>query len=86
MNKLMSKGSSKRTKTAPKLDEHVEQSGIDNVDKFIDPTTNVIYHKVKTLGKGGFAKGNFKYQLTYLTVRFIYWTTNHLIKLYIKRR
>ena len=57
MNKLMSKTSSKKTKTAPKLDEHVEQSGIDNIDKFIDPTTNVIYHKLKTLGKGGFAKG-----------------------------
>lgn len=46
-----------KVKTPSKLDDHVERSGIDNEERFIDPTTNVIYHKLKTLGKGGFAKG-----------------------------
>ena len=54
---LRTPASSKKAKTASKLDEHVERSGLDSVDRFIDPTTNVIYHKLKTLGKGGFAKG-----------------------------
>jgi hypothetical protein len=48
-----------KKKTVSKLDDHVVKSGIDNQDKFLDPTTNVDYHKIKTLGKGGFAKGKF---------------------------
>ena len=54
---LRTGGSSKKAKSVSKLDDHVEKSGIDNQDQFIDPTTNVTYHKLKTLGKGGFAKG-----------------------------
>jgi rhamnogalacturonyl hydrolase YesR len=46
-----------KKKNVSKLDDHVVKSGIDNEDKFLDPTTNVYYHKIKTLGKGGFAKG-----------------------------
>ena len=60
MNKLVNlrpSSSSKKSKTSGKLDDHVERSGIDNQERFIDPTTNVVYHKMRTLGKGGFAKG-----------------------------
>lgn len=39
-----------------KIDEHIEQAGIDNLESFLDPTTNTTYYRLKVLGKGGFAK------------------------------
>ena len=50
-------------KKVNKIDEHIEQAGIDNLESFTDPSTNTIYYRLKVLGKGGFAKGNsiFKY-------------------------
>ena len=51
---------SKREKSKTgKIDEHIDAAGIDNMESFIDPSTNLIYYKLKILGKGGFAKGKF---------------------------
>ena len=51
---------SKREKSKTgKIDEHIDAAGIDNMESFIDPSTNLIYYKLKILGKGGFAKGMF---------------------------
>ena len=55
-NKSPEKGAKKKVN---KIDEHIEQAGIDNLESFTDPQTNVIYYRLKVLGKGGFAKGNF---------------------------
>ena len=44
-------------KKVNKIDEHIEQAGIDNLESFTDPSTNTIYYRLKVLGKGGFAKG-----------------------------
>ena len=46
-------------KKVNKIDEHIELAGIDNLESFTDPITNIIYYRLKVLGKGGFAKGTF---------------------------
>ena len=40
-----------------KIDDHIQAAGIDNQLFFTDPTTSITYHRLKVLGKGGFAKG-----------------------------
>ena len=51
------KSPEKTRKKTNKIDEHIDQAGIDNLESFLDPSTNTIYYRLKVLGKGGFAKG-----------------------------
>ena len=53
------KSPEKTRKKVNKIDEHIDQAGIDNLESFLDPSTNTIYYRLKVLGKGGFAKGKF---------------------------
>ena len=57
------KSPEKTRKKVNKIDEHIDQAGIDNLESFLDPSTNTIYYRLKVLGKGGFAKGEFFFSL-----------------------